>query len=223
MITYKATNTLSGKFYIGSTTNFEKRKKAHLSSRYNYPFQNALRKNPEAFEWEVIEDDSGEPVLEQALLDMWYGKECCYNLNPCASRPPVMWGGNNPMFGKKHSEESIRKNREAHTGKAHSKESREKRSRAMAGSKNPMFGKRHTKEGLQKINDWVSERDYSGENNPNYGVPCTEEKRQKIREKLVGRKYWVNAAGEKRCQVDSPGPEWQNGKKWREGVKPLQS
>jgi hypothetical protein len=26
------------------------------------------------------------------LLDMWFGKECCYNLNPSASRPPS-WEG----------------------------------------------------------------------------------------------------------------------------------
>jgi hypothetical protein len=88
MDTYKATNTTNGKFYIGSTNNFERRREEHLSSGANYPFQNALRKDPEAFEWEVWSDDFDEPVLEQALLDMWYGKECCYNLNPSATRPP---------------------------------------------------------------------------------------------------------------------------------------
>jgi hypothetical protein len=88
MDTYKATNTTNGKFYIGSTTNFEERKKAHLRSKDKYPFQNALRKNPEVFEWEVWSDEYDEPILEQALLDMWYGKECCYNLNPIANRPP---------------------------------------------------------------------------------------------------------------------------------------
>jgi hypothetical protein len=88
MDTYKATNTKNGKFYIGSTTNFERRKKGHLRSRENYPFQNALRKNPEVFEWECWTDEYNEPILEQALLDMWFGKECCYNLNPSAQHPP---------------------------------------------------------------------------------------------------------------------------------------
>lgn len=86
MDTYKATNTTNGKFYIGSTTNFERRKAEHLSSKRNLPFQNALRNNPAAFEWEVWSDDSDEPILEQALLDMWFGKECCYNLNSRADR-----------------------------------------------------------------------------------------------------------------------------------------
>jgi group I intron endonuclease len=99
MDTYRATNTTNGKFYIGSTANFDRRKEEHLKSEANYPFQNALRKHPEAFEWEVWSDDSDEPILEQALLDMWFGKECCYNLNPCASRPPS-WGG------KKHKLET---------------------------------------------------------------------------------------------------------------------
>jgi group I intron endonuclease len=92
MDTYKATNTTNGKFYIGSTTNFKMRKKAHLRSKESYPFQNALRKNPEAFEWEVWSDDFDEPILEQALLDMWCGKECCYNLNPSAKHPPSSRG-----------------------------------------------------------------------------------------------------------------------------------
>jgi len=100
--TYRATNTIDGKFYIGSTTNFEERKNGYLKSRKNYPFQNALRNNPEAFEWEVWSDDSDDPVLEQALLDMFYGTEQCYNLNPKADRPPEHSGKKwwfNPLTG----------------------------------------------------------------------------------------------------------------------------
>jgi group I intron endonuclease len=89
MCTYRVTNTTNGKFYIGSTKNFKNRKREHLRSTENYPFQNALRKNPEAFEWEVFSDDIDEPLLEQALLDMWFGKACCYNLCPTANRPPA--------------------------------------------------------------------------------------------------------------------------------------
>jgi hypothetical protein len=87
MQTYMAVNTLNGRFYIGSALDFERRKKQHLKRDVNLPFQNALRKNPDAFEWEVWNDDSDEPILEQALLDMWFGKEQCYNLNPFADRP----------------------------------------------------------------------------------------------------------------------------------------
>ncbi len=113
MFTYKATNTLNGKFYIGSSRDFEARKKGHLSSRHNYPFQNALRNNPDAFEWEVVEDASDEPILEQALLDMWYGTEMCYNLCPHANRPECdrqkasEWGRlNGPIQGFSRLENS---------------------------------------------------------------------------------------------------------------------
>jgi group I intron endonuclease len=89
MITYITRNIKNGKFYIGSTINFQKRKKEHLTGKENYPFQTALRKNPELFEWETVEDDSDERILEQALLDMWYGKELCYNLSPRADAPLI--------------------------------------------------------------------------------------------------------------------------------------
>ena len=119
METYKATNTKNGKFYIGSTNNFERRKREHLTSKENYPFQNALRKDPGAFEWEVWSDLCGEPVLEQALLDMWFGKECCYNLNPSAQHPP------SPR-GRVCSEETRRKKAENATGKRHAPETLQK-------------------------------------------------------------------------------------------------
>ena len=147
MITYIARNTLNGKFYIGSTTNLEKRKKHHLQSNKNYPFQNALKAHPETFEWEAIEDDCDEPVLEQALLDMFHGKDMCYNLNPSASIPPNArglkrseWhinriketkrGDNNPMKRPEVRE----KNAATKRGKKQSPETIAKRAKAMKKS-----------------------------------------------------------------------------------------
>jgi group I intron endonuclease len=151
METYIARNTLNGKFYIGSTKNFEERKKGHLKSKENYPFQNALRKNPDSFEWEVWSDNSEEPILEQALLDMWYGKEYCYNLSPYANRPPDMSGkkmwvdesgnqtfsNNTPGEGWRLgvSEERKKQNSLAKKGKKESPETREKKSKAHKGKK----------------------------------------------------------------------------------------
>jgi group I intron endonuclease len=127
MDTYRATNTLNGKFYIGSSLNFEKRKQQHLKDRrVHTPFTNALRKNPEAFEWEVWTDDSVEPVLEQALLDMFFGTEQCYNLNPIASRPPS-------HKGKNRSAEFKAKVSESHTGKKRSPEHCESMSKVRKG------------------------------------------------------------------------------------------
>jgi group I intron endonuclease len=143
MDTYKATNTNNGRFYIGSTTNFERRKVEHLRSRENLPFQNALRKDPSAFEWEVYSDDSDEPTLEQALLDMWYGTEMCYNINPFASRPPLvkLFGERNGMFGRSHTEISRQRMSKSHQDREpDSKETREKKSLTKRGENNPNYG-----------------------------------------------------------------------------------
>ena len=132
MDTYKATNTTNGKFYIGSTTNFEKRRKEHLRSSKNYAFQNALRRDPESFEWVVWSDDCDEPVLEQALLDMWFGKECCYNLNPFADRGPSNLGVKRPKHSKRMSGEG---------NPMYGKTGELSPSHHRTGSLNPMFGK----------------------------------------------------------------------------------
>ncbi len=215
MDTYKATNTTNGKFYIGSTTNFEKRKKAHLRSKENYPFQRALRKNPDAFEWEVWSDNSNKPILEQALLDMWFGKECCYNLNQFADRGPDRTGQKQPPdFGPRHAEkmrgrknpehsEWMRKNapsrrpevrekiRQSRKGMAVPQVVKDKISATLTGTS---WGN-HTEE----YKAHMSEK-HSGCNNPAYG-----------------KKHWINEQGERRFQSESPGPEWQNGRKWRTG------
>ena len=143
MDTYRAINTTNGMFYVGSTLNFESRKKEHLSSRHNLPFQNALRKHPEDFIWEVTTDDSDEPVLEQALLDMYFGTQLCYNLNPHASRPPSvhLFGEQNGMYGKTHTPESRSKMREAQLRRGPDSDlTRRKKSETKKGENNPNYG-----------------------------------------------------------------------------------
>lgn len=153
MITYIATNTVNGKFYIGSTsTTLERRKRHHLRNRNNWPFQNALRQNPEAFEWGVFEDDSEERILEQALLDMWYGTEQCYNVSKDATAP---------MTGRKHSKETIRHFKETRKGRG----TGERNSMyGRTGEQNPFFNKKHTPEARRIMIEKTS-----GENAPSLG------------------------------------------------------
>ena len=222
METYRATNTTNGKFYIGSTTNFEERKKSHLKSRKNHPFQNALRKAPEAFEWEVWSDDSNKPLLEQALLDMWFGKECCYNLSPNADRPP-------PRKGVTDSDETRKKKSDAKLGKKPwvnlttgeicrksecpgpnwkqglSEKTKEKLSQINSGENHPQFGRKMSEETLKRRSESLS------------GVSLTDEHKKKLSEKKQGVKHWVNKSGERKFQRESPGPGWQNGRKWTQG------
>jgi hypothetical protein len=128
---------------------FDRRKKEHLHCKYtNYPFQNALRRNPDDFVWEVWSDDCEYPVLEQALLDMWVGKKWCYNINPSATHPP------SPR-GRVDTEETRKRRSEAQRGKKHSPDTIEKlrainKEKGVSPAllnmqKNPKTGKEHPK------------------------------------------------------------------------------
>ena len=134
MITYTATNTRNGRFYVGSTTNFEKRKQEHLKSKLNHPFQCALRKNPEDFVWHFTEDNLPEPRFEEGLLDLYFGTELCYNLNPKADRPPS-------QAGRPVSQETRQRQSVARTGLTRSEETKRKLSESKKGEKNPQWGK----------------------------------------------------------------------------------
>jgi group I intron endonuclease len=62
-------------------------------------------------------------------------------------------GENNGMYGKKHSEDSKQKMREASLGKHPSEETLGKMRSSHLGEKNVMFGKHHTDETKSKISD----------------------------------------------------------------------
>jgi hypothetical protein len=200
MDTYRATNTLNGKFYIGSTSNFEKRKNQHLGSKRNLPFQNALRKNPEAFEWEVWKDNLDEPVLEQALLDMWVGKEQCYNICPVANRA---------MAGRRHTEITKQKIREKKLNFQHSEEAKKKIGEATRIRRLGVTLSESTKQKLREIN--------TGEKNPKFGMPVSQEVREKIRKSNIGKnsgkRWWVNKDGDNKFQMECPGEGWKEGRK----------
>ena len=201
MFTYIATNTLNGKFYIGSSINFDQRKATHLKSRNLYPFQRALVKNPEAFVWEVYEDDSNDPILEQALLDQWFGKEQCYNLSPNASLPPN-------LTGHKFSEETLKKRSESRRGKNY----------WGTGSDHHRYGKLHSEEA--KIKNREKHRGSFWVNDGTVEKPLPEG--SSIPDGFVrGRLFilgsypwWVNEYGETTRSLRNPGPNWKPGRKW---------
>lgn len=86
MIIYRAVNTKNGKWYVGSTKDFEERKRSHLESKAKTPFHNALRKCPKSFIWEVLEEYEGEDrEPEQIILDCWWGTKYCYNVSSSAT------------------------------------------------------------------------------------------------------------------------------------------
>ena len=202
MITYIATNTVTGKFYIGSTTDFEWRKYCHHTIRYGYPFQNALQKNPGIFTWEIYEDNSGEPILEQALLDRWYGKEQCYNLTPKAGRPPIC---------KKHSEKTKLKIKNVHSTEEYKQKARQKALEQFSCEHHREYHRNRTVEGsntpeARERNSMVSKTRWQ---DPTY--------REMMRNSHLGKglPWWVRKDGTTTRSKQSPGPEWQSGRKWK--------
>jgi group I intron endonuclease len=180
VITYVPINLSNRRFYIGSTTDFNRRWKEHLTQKRNYPFQNALQKNPENFFVLISVDDELENrEEEQFYLNFYHGSEQCYNISSDATAP---------MSGRTHTREAIKKFRRDHT-----EEWKKQHSKRMLGERNPNYGRTFPEETIEK-----QRKAKQGSNNP-----------------CFGKKWWVNSSGETLYQPDSPGSEWQPGRKWR--------
>ncbi|MEN6294125.1 MAG: NUMOD3 domain-containing DNA-binding protein, partial [Methanobacterium sp.] len=84
------------------------------------------------------------------------------------NRKGKLSGDKNPMYGKKHSEESRKKMSRPNNGdnngmfgKTHSEESRKKISEKLSGDKNPMYGKKHSEESRKKMSENAKKRNNS--------------------------------------------------------------
>jgi hypothetical protein len=102
----------------------------------------------------------------------------------------VMAGLGNPMFGKKHSEESKRKMSNSHKGKIPwnfgkvlSETHRANISKSNSGENNFMFGKTHSEESKNKISNQNKGHTH------NRGILKSKEHKQKISEKLKGKVF----------------------------------
>ena len=112
-------------------------------------------------------------------------------------------GKNNPMYGKKHSPETIQKLKEKHHrlsgkdhscyGKHHTEETRRKMSVSQSGKNNGMYGKHHTEEAKQKISTFrltyiISEETKKKMSESHTGKTLSEDHKQKIRNSNIGQK-----------------------------------
>ena len=161
---YKITNIVSGKFYIGSSENIERRwgvHKSRLKGNYhiNNHFQRAWDKYGEqAFKFEVLEYCSKESCIEreQYYLD--------------TLKPFGKIGYNIARFADASSK-----------GMHHNKKIREKISKNHAdvsGQKNPSYGRKKSTSEINKISK--NHADVSGEKNPNYGIKASKEKLKRM-------------------------------------------
>jgi group I intron endonuclease len=132
---YKITNSVNGKFYIGSSIDIDYRwdeHKQYLNGGYhiNPKLQNAWNfYGGDKFLFEIVEETSSEKTVllerEQHYLDLFkpYMRDIGYNICPTAyggdnithnpnkdvfieKMRTISLGENNPMYGRKHTEES---------------------------------------------------------------------------------------------------------------------
>lgn len=129
---YKIVNCVNGKFYVGSSVNFNNRKRLHLfylrnGNHQNVHLQRSWNKYGEVsftFELVVELDDTKKLLLEeQKWLDKYYSTDVLYNICPIAGS----------SLGRKCSEETKQKIAKKAFGRIVSAETRKKLSQSSRG------------------------------------------------------------------------------------------
>lgn len=160
-VIYRFTNKVNNKVYIGSSSNIERRYRDHINGTKSCSkrlFRAIQKYGKENFTFEILETCNIENLYEreQVYLDFYYFdnikifQSLTYNLNPTAKGSKgLKWteeqkikrklmGLDNPMLGKKHSDETKRKI------------ALKTKERLKDPTKNPMYGKNQSKESIEK-------------------------------------------------------------------------
>ena len=124
-------------------------------------------------------------------------------------------GFNYSWRGKKRSDKDRDNKSKASKGKPKSANHRESLSRARVGMRLSETHKENR--GLSGLGREVTEETRLKISESKIGVKQSEEHKQKLSKIRKGKRWWVNSLGETRRQVESPGPDWQPGRKWGEG------
>ena len=209
---YRISNILSGRYYIGYSTNINRRFSVHRSKlkqncHDNIFLQRAYNLDGEdKFIYDKIHicdtEDEAKEIELQYLTDISI-REYLYNLNFNNSGGDLM--SYHP--DKEKIREKILKSHSETISKMSLEDRKEKFGRC--GEKNGMYGKTHTEEvrqkisGLKKGNTYckgkklsdetkqklsnIRKNNYTGEDNPFFGKHHTDETKQKIREKNKGK------------------------------------
>lgn len=179
---YKIVNTKNGKFYIGSTTNFHKRKLQHFNSlrknkHHSIYLQRAFNKyGEESFKFVIIKKCENTLIEEQKILDnLDYTKS--YNVSKSASGGDLI--SNHPN-AKEIKEKSRRNILKAPKGKPPIGDLNGKWKGGVSKSKCTCCGK-EIKSPAKKCNKcYFKERDVNGVNNPFYGKSHSKETKKKL-------------------------------------------
>ena len=165
-IIYGYTNLDSGKMYIGQTLHPERRWNAHRYGKYKNGWHIDYQKNPDKYEYSVIEYDVPEDKLDEREI-FWIKFFDSYNNGYNLTE------GGNATRGYKHTEEY-----KSYMSKLHSGTNNPfYNNHSLSGKNHPMYGKKLSEETRKKISDAIK-----GEKHPMYGKKLSEETRKKISE-----------------------------------------
>lgn len=193
-VIYKWTNKLSGKAYIGQTTQDpEERKAEHLKPSTDTAIARAIRKHGiENFDFEVIDDSATNQEELNALekywseyYHTWVGdpEGWGYNIKECGGEH-----GRLPIELRKAVSDGLKRYYATHehpsTGRHCSEETKAKIAAAPRpkGENHPWWGRKHTQEERAKISQARKGKGV-GKDNPFYGRRHSEETKHLLSEK----------------------------------------
>jgi hypothetical protein len=117
-----------------------------------------------------------------------------YNIADIAGRPPILFGEDNPNYGKHFTKEHRRKIAQAITGFRHSEETKKKLSRINSGKNSYWYGRNHSKTSKQKMSEAKMGHSVSAETRQKIsktktGTHLTEEHKRKISKGNMGKHH----------------------------------
>lgn len=146
---YKITNIVNGKVYIGQSINMKARWKDHINSLNRQTSHSILLQRA----WDKYKEENFTfEILELCAEDMLDEIERKYieQYDACNNGYNIESGGNS---NKHLSIETKQKISNAHIGKKHSDDTRQKMSKSRTGNNNGMYNRKHTDESKRKMSD----------------------------------------------------------------------
>jgi group I intron endonuclease len=210
---YCIENMINHKKYIGQSVDINKRLDHHARCLRNgyedcLVLKNAWNKyGEENFKFYILEECSIELLDEHEIK---FIKELHSHVSDWGYN--VALGGNVPMRGRKHTEESKKIMSEAKIGWIPDEEWRKKRSDYMKSDLNPFRGKKKSEESIRKTTEKIS-----GENNYMYGKHWSEDTKKKISKANKG-KIRSEEVRQKLSEIKGE-RHWAYGKKFSQEIR----
>jgi hypothetical protein len=125
-------------------------------------------------------------------------------------------GEKSPNYGKTFSEETRKKLSDAQKGRTHSEETKIKMSEVHKGENHYLYGKTHSEETKIKMSETRKGKTFSEEHRRKISEANknpSEETRRKLSEVNKGRRWWNDGCGNTKFAAEYPGDDWKLGRK----------